>query len=140
MKAWLSTISITGKANFDRAIEHLLPLPQQDWHKPHPASNIGDNIYVIRFRDENRKQHRVFGHAYHADYSFVMTLDGFEKDDEYHPDDYDATAAKNRDNCKSDHSARTIRCRYAAEACGDDVSNENDFHIECRRCLTTDNE
>ena len=135
IRPWLAQVSTAGRANFDRAIEHLLPLPQQEWHKPHPASNIGDNIYVIRFRDENRAQLRVFGHARHHDHSFVMTLNGYEKDDTYYPKGYDRTTADNREICNRAHENRTIRCRYADEVCGEDVSDAEKFHLECRACF-----
>ena len=94
IKPWLADISMTGQANLDRSIEHLHPLPQQDWHKPHPASNIGDSIYVIRFKDETRKQHRIYGHFHNSGYSFVMTLDGYEKDGKYYPSKYASRSAK----------------------------------------------
>ncbi|MBU1690509.1 MAG: hypothetical protein KJ958_05355 [Gammaproteobacteria bacterium] len=138
IKPWLDDISMAGQANLDRSIEHLHPLLQQDWHKPHPASNIGDSIYVIRFKDETRKQHRIYGHFHNSDYSFVMTLDGYEKDDKYYPSKYDDTSAKNRDLCNIEHENKTIRCRYAADACGEDVSNADEFHLECRACFDPD--
>lgn len=52
------------------------------------ASPLGDGIYVIRFSDENRSQHRIFGFFDVARRAFVMALPGGERDGKYFPSDY----------------------------------------------------
>jgi hypothetical protein len=43
---------------------------------------------VIRFRDENGKQWRIFGFASPDNHCFVMVIHGYEKDRKYFPPDY----------------------------------------------------
>jgi len=62
-------------AKFDRTLDHLVQMDKASWSRPH-ASPLGDHIYVIRFRDENSAQLRVFGHFEDAEHCFVMTLSG----------------------------------------------------------------
>ncbi len=134
IKPWLGQIPVAGQADFDRSLQQLAPQPQQHWHKPAPASTIGDNIFVIRFRDRQGTQHRTFGHFHSADRSAVLTLDGYEKDDVYYPKNYAKTTGANRTACDADHRARTIRCRYADAALRTTQSSLEDYHFECRDC------
>lgn len=101
---WVRTerLSVKARARLDRALDHLLPLPKQDWHKPNPASSLGDNGYVIRFTDESRKQWRIFGHFHDPHSSFVMTFTGSEKDDVYEPKNYPELVKSNKAKCDKD--------------------------------------
>ena len=138
IKSWLMKQSVKARANLDRTIEHLAPLPPQYWARPQ-ASPIGDNIYVIHLKNENREQLRIFGHFSGkgtAEASFVMTLEGYEKDNVYHPQNYEVAARKNLDWCNVAHNRRTISCRYAKSACNDGAEQPMDeFHVECTSCV-----
>ena len=81
------TISKKGRAKFDAALDHLSIMAKDKWQRPH-ASPVNNSKYVIRFTDENRKQHRLFGHFYDKHSAFVITLTGYEKDNVYYPKDY----------------------------------------------------
>jgi hypothetical protein len=138
IKPWLMKQSVTAHANLDRTIQQLADQPRQNWCKPAPASTIGDSIFVIRFKKENRKQLRIFGHFSGkgtGEDSVVMTLDGYEKDDKYYPPSYAETARIRRDWCNDAHNTRTILCRYAKSACDDGaVQPPEEFHTECTTC------
>ncbi|WP_236581957.1 hypothetical protein [Hydrogenophaga sp. BPS33] len=99
--------AIKTRAHFDRALDQLRCLPMQRWSKPNPASKIGDHTYVIRFKDSSSQQLRVFGHFFRAHHAFAMTLDGYEKDDVYHPNDYENLAQEHRAFCDKDFVRRT---------------------------------
>lgn len=137
IKLWLMRQSTKARANLDRAIEHLAPQPPQYWCRPQ-ASPIGNNIYVIHLKNENREQLRIFGHFSGKgtiEASFVMTLEGYEKDNVYHPPNYEDTARTNRDWCEAAHNGRTISCRYAKSICDDGAEQPADgFHLECATC------
>lgn len=107
---WHNTISGYGQGRFSRSRDQLKAQPKQNWSKPLPASNVKNHIYVIRFTDENRKQHRVFGHFHDPKAGFVMTLTGYEKDDVYHPNSYSNDAAERRSVCDRDFEQRTCKC------------------------------
>ena len=77
---WHEKISKKGRAKLLRTMEHLVAQPLSEWARPY-ASPLRDHIYVIRFTDENRTQHRVIGH-FHADtLYFILTQPAIEKDD-----------------------------------------------------------
>ena len=99
--------SVKTRAHFDRAIDQLTHLAERSWHKPNPASKIGDHTYVIRFRDVDSKQLRVFGHFYLEHHAFVMTFDGYEKGDVYYPTSYEKMAGNHRIHCDGDFNSRT---------------------------------
>lgn len=90
-------LSKTGKARRDVEIAYLRQQPLTRWTRPH-ASSLGDHLYVIRFRDENRKQHRMFGFADIPHHLFVICLTGYEKDNVYHPHDYIDRVKRCRDD------------------------------------------
>lgn len=137
LKVWLNdrSLSKAAHASLDRSIDQLSHQPPQNWSKPNPASSIGNHINVIRFHDENRKQHRIFGH-FSDSASFVMTLSGFEKDRIYHPTNYEGKSGEYRDWCNKDNEHRTIRCRYASPANEDEPDVA--FHQECSSCACAD--
>ncbi|WP_197507059.1 hypothetical protein [Mitsuaria sp. 7] len=102
-----SNFSPKSEARMDRAIDQLRQLPKTSWHKPHPASGIGDHIFVIRFTDVTNAQKRIFGHFNDSHECFVMTLDGYEKDDVYVPSNYKALALEHRGECEKDFFVNT---------------------------------
>src|SRR4051812_23098902 len=81
---WLERVSVVGKANLDRTLEHLRVQPKDRWSRPH-ASPLGDHVYVIRFKDQNRTQHRLFGYFDDQHSAFVISVPGIERDDVYEP-------------------------------------------------------
>jgi hypothetical protein len=137
IKPWLADLSLKGQASLDRAIEHLAQQPQQSWTRPH-ASKIGDNIYVIHCHDENRTQHRPFGHFHPADHSAVLTLTGYEKDNTYYPKNYVRTTADRCTQCNADHTRCTTRCRYADAVIGSTLKELGNYHLECQSCSKCD--
>lgn len=107
---WCKSLSGAARGKFSRSRDQLRGQPKQNWSKPQPASNVGDHIYVIRFSDENRMQHRVFGHFHDVQAGFVMTLTGYEKDYAYYPDTYRAEGKDRKSLCDNDFVGRTRRC------------------------------
>lgn len=99
--------SAKTRANFDRALDQVRYLPKQKWSKPSPASKIGDHTYVIRFREVSSAQLRVFGHFFDGHQSFAMTLEGYEKDDVYYPENYEDLAQTYRAYCDKDFKGTT---------------------------------
>jgi hypothetical protein len=83
--AKLLGLSKKARANLRRTLEHLQVKPKSEWSRPW-ASPLKNHIYVIRFHDENRTQHRLFGRFDEA--NFVVTLYGTEKDKQYDPVNY----------------------------------------------------
>lgn len=110
ISTWIGNARWSDKtrANFDRSIEQLRPLPKRLWSKPNPASKIGDNTYVIRFKDVTAAQLRFFGHFFDGHNSFVITIEGFEKDDVYYPKNYQALAQSRRNECDKDFPGKTL--------------------------------
>ena len=119
VSAWIVADRLTKKAQarLDRALDQLLQLPKQDWHKPNPASALGNHAYVIRFTDESRKQWRIFGHFHDPHYCFVMTGTGFEKDDEYEPENYLELAKSNKTKCDEDFQGYTKPYKNRCNTC-----------------------
>jgi len=113
---WLKGLDTKARARFERALDQLRQLDKQHWHKPNPASNIGNHAYVIRFTDVSRTQLRVFGHFHDPHDTFVMTFSGHEKDNVYHPDNYEKVAQRHRSNCDKDlfGSTKPYRCALCA--------------------------
>ena len=110
------------RANFDRSIDQLRALPKSAWSKPNPASKIGNHTYVIRFKDVTSAQLRIFGHFFDSHHAFVMTLEGYEKDDVYYPKKYEKMADGYRITCDKDFSSTTVP-----------------FETLCAICLQDDN-
>lgn len=134
IKPWLKGISKKARAKLDAIIEHLAAQPKDSWSRP-KACSLGNHIYVIHLQDETRKQHRIFGHFANDEQSFVMTLDGFEKDDTYHPSDYDTKAARHRNTCNSDTARYTRLCLCLDPKFCDHFDPANDeLPEECRTC------
>ena len=110
-------------AKFDRTLDHLQQVDKPSWERPY-ASSLGDNIYVIRFTDENRRQLRVFGHFEDVEHCFVMTLTGGEKGNTYDPANYDDQASKFRNVVASDFFGNTASYdeRCDNHSCGKELS------------------
>ena len=109
--------SVKTRANFDRALDHLKALPQPSWHKPYPASKLGNHTYVIRFKDISSAQLRVFGHFFSEHHVFVMTFSGYEKGDEYYPANYEEVADGYCKSCGTDFAASTLAFETYCERC-----------------------
>lgn len=104
---WKQTVQMALRIKMDRALHQLRHMPKIHWHKPAPASSIGDHIYVIRLTDQTGKQIRVFGHFHDPHQAFVMTFVGHEKGGKYAPANYQAVALRHRDHCSEDFQVRT---------------------------------
>lgn len=96
----IKPLSKTAKANMRVALQILSFQDKTEWNRPH-ASSIKNHIYVIRFKDENRTQHRLFGHFHDDRKCFVMSLKGTEKGNKYEPANYNEIAAQRKGICDS---------------------------------------
>lgn len=108
---WHGKLSKKAQANLERTMEHLCVQDQSSWDRPH-ASSLGHHIYVIRFRDENRTQHRIAGHFHSESIVFVLTQPAVEKDDKYEPPNLLDIAKDNKSVCDGDFEGRTGNCFY----------------------------
>lgn len=101
---WINNSNWADKtrANFDRSLEQLRKLEKMHWSKPNPASKIGNHTYVIRFKDVTSAQLRLFGHFFDSHNMFVLTMNGYEKDDVYYPKNYESVAKSHRTFCDKD--------------------------------------
>lgn len=117
--AWLDGGGVTKKAKgrLDYALDQLSQLPRQLWRKPEPASSLGNHTYVIRFKETGGGQLRIFGHFSPFHSAFVMTFDGFEKDNVYHPHDYEKRAISHKEKCEKDAAKFSVSFRNRCESC-----------------------
>lgn len=115
---WLSTLSKKAQANLKRSLEILSCLEIKDWHKPNPASLTENHIYVIRFKDENRTQWRIYGHHNIAKKTFVLSFYGNEKGNKYDPPVKQCvtTSVLRMGHCNSNWDARTCPCISTSHA------------------------
>lgn len=81
---WIASLSPKARQNFKRTLEHLSMKEKNSWERPQ-SSPLGNNIYVIRFQDENRTQWRVYGEHDDDHGCFVLTNFGTERGGEYIP-------------------------------------------------------
>lgn len=102
-------LSKKSLAKLDRSLDQLKQLPKTSWSKPQPASSLGHSIYVIRFKDVNGSQLRIFGHFFDDHSAFVMTFEGYEKDNVYYPNDYATMAQRHKSNCDKGFSSKTVK-------------------------------
>ena len=109
---WLSALSKKAQANFKRNLEIIECLEIADWHKPSPTSYVNNHIYVIRFKDENRTQWRIYGHHNIEKKVFVLSFYGFEKGNRYEPSvEQCVNVGSNRmEQCIADWDTRTCSC------------------------------
>ena len=111
----LTALSKTGMMQLRRALEHLSVKPQTSWERPHASSAV-NHIYVIRFRDENRTQHRLFGHHDLTGSEFVITLYGFEKDGKYEPSNYITISTTRRSECMANPGKHKCSCLQSSDS------------------------
>ena len=105
----LARLSKSGMMKLRRTLEHLQVKPQTSWSRPQ-ASPTGNNIYVIHFTDENRTQHRLFGHHEIIFQEFVITLYGVEKDGKYDPANYASICADRQCECLAEPAKHKCSC------------------------------
>jgi hypothetical protein len=124
---WHNGVSKKGRAKLERTLEHLAVQEKTEWSRPQ-ASPLGDHIYVIRFTDENRMQHRVAGH-FHADsLAFVLTQPGYEKDDIYHPENFTKLAKSHKSTCDGEFNSRTCSCFVLDVHRAEDLASADTVH------------
>ncbi len=119
MSAWKRQQPVALQAKFDRVLDQLRQMPKSQWHKPAPASALGNHIYVIRFTDVTKKQIRLFGHFFDAHQAFVMTFDGYEKDNVYYPAHYQALGSAYKQRCDADFQSCTQQLDQRCQICID---------------------
>lgn len=106
-----------GKGRMDRSLDRLSQQPKTNWKKPYPASPLKDNKYVIRFKDENQMQRRMFGHFFDPHCTFVITLTGYEKGNVYYPSNYEQKCADLKLECDSNFCSRTSAYDNRCDVC-----------------------
>ncbi|WP_431107626.1 hypothetical protein [Variovorax paradoxus] len=108
---WDSELSKKGRARRNVSMKFLRDKPAAQWSRPE-ASPLGDHVYVIRFKDENGTQHRLFGYHDLDHHAYVICFEGFEKDHVYHPPNYEERVRKCRSDIKGQFDQRTIVCPW----------------------------
>lgn len=106
---WKKSLSPKARANFDSTLKILKDQPKSSWLRPN-ACAIGDNIFVIHFKDENRSQYRPTGNFLDNYNSFVITTKVIERDGKYIPSNYAVVAATRRDEVSKSPDARSKSC------------------------------
>lgn len=115
IQPWLlSTVPKKGRIKLQRTLEQLAAQPRSEWSKPN-AAFVKNHIYVIRFKDENSTEHRIYGHFTDDSLCFVMTLTGIEKDNVFKPSNYAELAIANKRVCDQDFPTRTEPCFQLAQ-------------------------
>lgn len=104
---WHRSLSPTGRAKLATRLRYLREQPAERWRRP-DAVALKNHVCVIHFQDENRKQHRITGYFDIEHHAFVMCVIGFEKDDEYHPSDYEEKANACRASVGTRFGERTV--------------------------------
>lgn len=104
---WDPALTKRGLASRDRALDRLQQQPKSNWSRPN-ASPLGDNKYVIRFKDETGLPRMYFGHFYDDHEVFVITLTGHEKNSKYQPHNYLSECSKHQIHCSADFNSTTI--------------------------------
>lgn len=108
---WDRRLSASGKASRDVNMRFLSHQPLERWTRPH-ASPVGDHVYVIRFHDESRSQHRLIGYFAPEYRSFVICVAALEQDNQYHPADYVDRTIQCRASIGSAFIERTAPCPW----------------------------
>ena len=106
---WKKTLSPKGRANFDSILKILKDQPRESWRRP-LACGIGDNIFVIHFKDENGSKYRPTGNFLDIYHSFVITTKATEKDGNYIPSDYAAIASSRKREVDADPTNKSCAC------------------------------
>lgn len=112
---WLRNLSPKARQNLKRTLEQLATKPRDAWSRPQ-ASPLGDHIYVIHFRDENRTQWRIYGEHDDGHKCFVLTNFGTERGGQYDPPSADcsATAKRRMVDVRKSWGVRTCSCLSAS--------------------------
>jgi len=118
VREFIDSLPTKTKARLKRSLEILTGLDIQEWHKPNPASFINNHIYVIRFKDTNRQQWRIYGFHDKDKKTFVFTYYGTEKDGKYKPsvDECVSESTNRMEQCTNNWDARTEHCIPSADA------------------------
>lgn len=116
-KAWMS---------LKRSMEILAQRKIMHWERPH-ASFVSDSdrIYVIRFKDENSTQWRIFGFHDIQLCDFVMTNYGTERDNKYEPPVAISTkhAESAREICYRNWHESVVACIQRTDHAGLSISD-----------------
>ena len=124
---WLKPLGPKAWMSLKRNMENLACRPIIEWHKPQPASKIdtSDSIYVIRFKDKNSTQWRIYGFHEIPKYAFVMTNFGTERDGKYIPpaDKCAKQSEAARKVCSSDWEKYVCNCIQRADGVGLRISD-----------------
>jgi hypothetical protein len=109
---WLVTEVKSKKAqqNLRRTLEHLSMKEKDAWKKPQASGGLGNHIYVIRFKDENGTQWRIYGGHDDDRKCFVLTNYGTERGGKYIPPvgDCVALAARRMDVVREQWNQRIL--------------------------------
>lgn len=111
VEEWNKAVSVKGRAKRDATLRFLQVQPSARWSRP-KASAVGDNVYVIRFTDENGFQHRLYGYQDTPHHAFVICFHGYEQNDEYFPVDYTQRVKQCRTAVGEDFFQRTAPCAW----------------------------
>jgi hypothetical protein len=111
---WLNGLSKKAMVNLKRTLEHLAQKPLTAWERPH-SSPIGNHIYVIRFKDENSTQWRIYGEHDPSRGCFVLTNFGTERGGVYDPPSAQCSslASSRMADCRQHWDERTCSCLSA---------------------------
>ena len=109
--AWDRGLSAKARAKRDTNIRFLSEQPCERWERP-TASPLGHNSYVIRFKDENGTEHRLFGFFHTENHVFVICFPGTERDSQYYPADYEERLARLRGEISAKFAQRTVDCSW----------------------------
>ncbi len=88
--------------------------PCEHWERP-KASPLKNNSYVIRFKDENGTEHRLFGFFHLTNHVFVICFAGTERDSKYYPVDYEKRLARLRIEVSDSFKERTVDCPWPVQ-------------------------
>lgn len=108
---WVKSLSKKAQANLMRTLEHLSQKQINNWERPQ-SSPLGDRIYVIRFKDENGTQWRIYGEHDLQRGCFVLCFSGTERGNVYKPpsDECCAATKARMAECREHWDVRTCNC------------------------------
>jgi hypothetical protein len=108
---WVKSKSKKAQMNLRRTLEHLSQKPRETWERPQ-SSSLGNHIYVIRFKDENGTQWRIYGEHDLQHKCFVLCCTGTERGNIYDPPSETccATTVSRMAECRESWDTRTCSC------------------------------
>lgn len=109
--AWSKGLTARGRAKRDTNLRFLSGQPCERWDRPQ-ASPLKHNSYVIRFKDENSTEHRLFGFFHIENHVFVICFSGTERDSKYYPVDYEKRLVRLRAEISDSFDERTVDCPW----------------------------